>query len=62
MEHNSYKLIDSVDEIVGLKFKEKKDKQYTIMELLKKHTFVFFPALNVLINKTTNKTIVLLDS
>lgn len=61
MEYNSYKLISTVDDLTGLKFKEKKDKQYTVIELLKKHTFVFFPQLNVIINKTNNKTIVLED-
>lgn len=61
MEHNSYKLIKTVDDISGLKFKEKKDKQYTIIELLRKHTFVFFPKLNVIINKNSKKTIILDD-
>lgn len=61
MEYNSYRLISSVDELEGLKFKEKKDKQYTVMELLKKHSFVFFPKLNVIINKFNNKTIILKD-
>lgn len=61
MEENSYKVISTVEDITGFKFKEKKDKQYAMIELLKKHTFVFFPKLNVLINKFNNKTIILED-
>lgn len=61
MERNSYKLINTVDDITGFKFKEKKDKQYAIIEILKKHSFIFFPKLNVLINKFNNKTIILED-